>query len=62
MVGSNEKSSSLFYLLGFFNVTFTVGAWLEDTQVWVYFEPEDNFGFPDYYYVEPIEQQIFREP
>ncbi|MFX1320356.1 MAG: transglutaminase family protein [Promethearchaeota archaeon] len=48
---------------GFFNVTFTVGAWEDDTVVYVYFYPEDiiNFG-PDGTYVQIIEQQVFRPP
>ncbi|MCK4688047.1 MAG: hypothetical protein KAT66_07945, partial [Candidatus Lokiarchaeota archaeon] len=48
---------------GFFNVTFTVGAWEDDTEIWVYFYPEDisNFG-PAGTYVQIIEQQVFRPP
>jgi len=47
---------------GFFNVSFTVGQWLEDTEVWVYFIPENNFSFPDHYFIEPIQQKLNREP
>jgi len=49
---------------GFFNITFTVGAWEDDTEVWIYFYPEDidNFGIPAGTYVQTIEQQVFRPP
>ena len=40
---------------GFFNVTFTVGAWEDDTEVRIYFYPTDT-------YVQIIEQQVFRPP
>ncbi|MFO7796541.1 MAG: transglutaminase domain-containing protein [Promethearchaeati archaeon] len=47
---------------GFFNTSFTVKNWDEDTtKVIVNFLPEDNFDFPDYYYVEAKSQQVFRE-
>ena len=51
---------------GYFNVSFTIElSWNEDTSVVkVYFFPEDpiNFGIPDGTYIEPAQQQIFREP
>jgi hypothetical protein len=49
---------------GFFNMTFIVGDWLDDTEVWVYFFPEDidNFGVPDGLYVLSIQQEFFRAP
>ncbi|MFX1374975.1 MAG: transglutaminase domain-containing protein [Promethearchaeota archaeon] len=49
---------------GFFNVTFTVGDWPDNTEVWVYFYPEDpiNFGVPDGYYILTIQQEFFRAP
>ncbi|MFX1409279.1 MAG: hypothetical protein ACFFA6_02930, partial [Promethearchaeota archaeon] len=48
---------------GFFNITFKVGAWPPDTEVWVYFFPEDpdNFG-PAGIYVQTVEQELFRQP
>ncbi|MFX1315085.1 MAG: Ig-like domain-containing protein, partial [Promethearchaeota archaeon] len=48
---------------GFFNITFKVGAWPPDTEVWCYFFPEDpdNFG-PSGIYVQIIEQELFRQP
>jgi len=49
--------------VGFFNATFTVGLWDEaETEVWVYFYPEDNFGFPESSYIILTEQIFFREP
>jgi hypothetical protein len=47
---------------GFFNVTFVVGDWLDDTEVWVYFYPQDpvNFGFPDGLYVMPLSIEFQR--
>ncbi|MFW9821691.1 MAG: hypothetical protein ACFFE4_02070, partial [Candidatus Thorarchaeota archaeon] len=49
---------------GFFNATFIVGDWLDDTEVWVYFYPEDidNFGIPDGLYILSIQQEFFRIP
>ena len=47
---------------GFFNITFTVGDWEYDTEIWVNFFPEDNFGIPARYYVAISQQQIFRQP
>ncbi len=48
---------------GFFNLTFTVGDWLDDTEVWVYFYPDDpsNFGIPDGLYIIASEQEVFRQ-
>ncbi|MFX0038201.1 MAG: transglutaminase-like domain-containing protein [Promethearchaeota archaeon] len=50
-------------LNGFFNLTFTVGDWLDNTEVWVNFYPEDpdNFGIPDGLYVISTEQEVFRQ-
>lgn len=50
-------------VFGFFNITFTVGDWEDDTEIWVYFYPEDsdNFGSAGVY-VQMIEQQVFRPP
>jgi hypothetical protein len=50
--------------LGFFNLTFTVGNWDDNTEVWVYFFPEDlnNFGSTEGYYILPIQQEFFRAP
>jgi len=47
---------------GFFNITLVVGSWPDNAEVWVEFYPEDNFGAPDYYYVEFFEIELFREP
>jgi hypothetical protein len=49
---------------GFFNMTFIVGDWLDDTEVWVNFFPEDinNFGIPNGLYVLSIQQEFFRTP
>jgi hypothetical protein len=47
---------------GSFNITLKVGAWPPDTEVWVHFFPEDNFGVPEMYYVSMADQQVFREP
>jgi hypothetical protein len=49
---------------GFFNTTFVVGDWLDDTEVWVYFFPDDadNFGIPDGLYIISIQQEFFRVP
>ncbi len=48
---------------GFFNLTFTVKNWLEDTEVWVNFYPDDpdNFGIPDGLYIIATEQEVFRQ-
>jgi len=48
---------------GFFNLTFTVGAWDDDTVVWVNFYPDDpdNFGIPDGLYIIATEQEVFRQ-
>jgi len=47
---------------GFFNITsINVGIWPDDAEIWVTFYPEDNFGTPDFYYVEFSEQQVYRE-
>ncbi|MHA1883757.1 MAG: transglutaminase domain-containing protein [Promethearchaeota archaeon] len=47
---------------GFFNVTFVVGDWLDDTEVWVYFYPQDpvNFGIPDGLYVMSLSIEFQR--
>ncbi|MFX1446986.1 MAG: transglutaminase domain-containing protein [Promethearchaeota archaeon] len=47
---------------GFFNITLLVGSWPDNAEVWVTFDPEDNFSAPDYYYVEFFEIELFREP
>jgi hypothetical protein len=49
---------------GFFNITFSVGDWLDNTEVWIYFFPEDtnNFGTPDGLYILTIQQEFFRTP
>ena len=49
---------------GFFNLTFIVGDWPDNTEVWVYFFPEDpiNFGTPEGYYILTIQQEFFRAP
>ncbi|MHA2182924.1 MAG: Ig-like domain-containing protein, partial [Promethearchaeota archaeon] len=49
---------------GFFNVTFIVGDWLDNTEVWIYFFPEDpaNFGPVGGFYVLSIQQEFFRVP
>ncbi|MFX0006074.1 MAG: Ig-like domain-containing protein, partial [Candidatus Hermodarchaeota archaeon] len=48
---------------GFFNLTFIVGAWDDDTEVWVNFYPSDpaNFGIPEGLYIIETEQQVFRQ-
>jgi hypothetical protein len=48
---------------GFFNLTFIVGAWDDDTEVWVNFYPvdPDNFGMPEGLYIIETEQQVFRQ-
>lgn len=47
---------------GYFSINFTVGSWLDDTEVWVYFSPDDlnNFGIPDGLYIEPVQEQLTR--
>jgi hypothetical protein len=47
---------------GFFNLTFTVGNWQDNTEVWIYFFPDDpdNFGIPDGLYIVPLQQEVFR--
>ena len=49
---------------GFFNLTFIVGDWPDNTEVWVYFFPEDpiNFGIPDGYYILTVQLEFFRAP
>ena len=47
---------------GFFNITFIVGSWPDNAEVWVSFYPEDNFSNPDYYFVEFFEIELYREP
>ncbi|MFX0188421.1 MAG: transglutaminase-like domain-containing protein [Candidatus Hodarchaeota archaeon] len=47
---------------GFFNVTLTVGAWPDNAQIWIYFFPENNFPFPESFYVEAVQIQVFRQP
>ncbi|MFX0002516.1 MAG: hypothetical protein ACFE9J_03450, partial [Candidatus Hermodarchaeota archaeon] len=48
---------------GFFNLTFIVGDWLDNTEVWVNFYPDDpdNFGIPDGLYIISTEQEVFRQ-
>jgi len=48
---------------GFFNLTFTVGNWFPDTEIWVNFYPEDpdNFGTTDGLYVMTTEQEVYRQ-
>ncbi|MHA2391578.1 MAG: hypothetical protein ACXAEX_06385 [Promethearchaeota archaeon] len=47
---------------GFFNLTFTVGDWLDDTEVWVYFfaEDTDNYGPINGLYILSLQQEFFR--
>ncbi len=47
---------------GYFIINFIVGSWPDDTEVWVYFFPEDpaNFGIPDGLYVDPVSEQLSR--
>ena len=47
---------------GFFNMTFSVGNWPDNTEVWIYFFPDDwdNFGIPDGLYILPLQQEVFR--
>ena len=47
---------------GFFNLTFIVGDWPDNTEVWVNFYPEDTFGLPDGLYILTTEQEVFRVP
>ena len=49
---------------GFFNLTFVVGDWPDNAEVWVYFFPEDpiNFGIPNGYYILTIQKEFFRAP
>jgi hypothetical protein len=47
---------------GFFNITILVGSWPDNAEVWVTFYPEDNFGTPDYYFVQFFEIELYREP
>ncbi len=48
---------------GFFNLTFTVGDWPDNTEIWVNFYPDDpdNFGIPDGLYIILTEQEVFRQ-
>jgi len=48
---------------GFFNLTFTVGNWPDNTEVSVNFYPDDpdNFGIPDGLYIISTEQEVFRQ-
>ncbi|MBD3196783.1 MAG: hypothetical protein GF317_17130 [Candidatus Lokiarchaeota archaeon] len=46
---------------GDFYVSFTVQpTWDDDTEIWVYFESEDEFTSPFVYYVEDSQQQVYR--
>ena len=48
---------------GFYNITIIIGfGWPADAEIWVSFYPEDNFSFPDYYYVDFFEIELFRAP
>ncbi|MFX1377846.1 MAG: transglutaminase domain-containing protein [Promethearchaeota archaeon] len=48
---------------GFFNLTFIVGDWLDNTEVWVNFYPDDpdNFGVPEGLFIILTEQEVFRQ-
>jgi transglutaminase-like putative cysteine protease len=47
---------------GFFNITILVGSWPDNAEINVTFYPEDNFSSPDYYYVEFLSIELYREP
>ncbi len=47
---------------GFFNITIIIGNWPSNAEIWATFYPEDNFGSPDYYYIEFYEFELFRAP
>jgi len=47
---------------GFFNITLMVGNWPNDAEVWANFYPENNYSYPEYYYIASVEQQVYREP
>jgi hypothetical protein len=47
--------------IGFYNISLPVGSWPSDAEVWVSFYPEDNFSYPDYYFVEFNEIEVYRE-
>ncbi len=48
---------------GFFNLTFIVGDWPDNTEIWVNFYPDDpdNFGVPDGLYIISTEQEVYRQ-
>jgi len=48
---------------GFFNISFIVGSWNTDTEIWVHFFPDDpiNFGIPDGLYIDPVNKQLTRK-
>jgi transglutaminase-like putative cysteine protease len=49
---------------GGFNVTFSVGDWPDDVEIWASFDPEDpdNFGSVDGAYINPSDQELYRNP
>ena len=49
---------------GHFGIDIVVGDWPDNTEVWIYFYPEDpiNYGEPDGYYVEEVSEELFRNP
>lgn len=48
---------------GFFNVSILVGSgWPDNAEVWVSFYPEDNYSYPNNYFIEFIEIEVLREP
>jgi hypothetical protein len=47
---------------GGFNISFIVGAWPDDVEVWASFYPEDpnNFGSVDGAFINPSDQELYR--
>ncbi|UCC21201.1 MAG: hypothetical protein JSV62_07975, partial [Promethearchaeota archaeon] len=48
---------------GFFNISFTVGLWDEDTtEVSTNFYPEDSYPYPENTFIISTEQRVYRQP
>ncbi len=45
---------------GWFNISISIGNWPNDAEVWVSFDPKDNYVNPFYYYIEYTERELFR--
>jgi len=45
---------------GWFNISILIGNWPNNAEVWVSFDPQDNYIDPYYYYIEYTERELFR--